>query len=233
MSCRGGGSRTLVGRLLCACSSVELRLRTGAAAGGESRICAQWVPSSGIEPASPALQAGAITRSATRASLWPGWCPATGIVNYSIVRERVRCATTVVRGRGIEPRSTGSKPAGLPLADPRGVICFRSGTAWAGGESNPVRSGKSRVLRRQSFWPRCSFRLPPVGLEPTHAGLKGRCPTRWATTANDRRRRVCDVGAAGLEPAMGAAAQTGLQPVSFAARMHAPRSRSRDSFPVA
>jgi hypothetical protein len=57
------------------------------------RACAPPVPSSGIEPAPPGLQPGAITRSATRASLWPGWCPATGIVDYSIVRERFRCAT--------------------------------------------------------------------------------------------------------------------------------------------
>ena len=46
------------------------------------------VPSSGIEPAFPGLQPGAITRSATRAFVRPGWCPATGIVGYSIVRER-------------------------------------------------------------------------------------------------------------------------------------------------
>ena len=59
----------------------------------ELRAHNRMVPSSGIEPASPALQAGAITRSATRAVLWPGWCPATGIVNYSIVRDHVRCAT--------------------------------------------------------------------------------------------------------------------------------------------
>ena len=45
------------------------------------------VPSSGIEPASPALQAGAITRSASRAKVWPGTrdlvpgsCPATGMI---------------------------------------------------------------------------------------------------------------------------------------------------------
>lgn len=24
--------------------------------------------------------------------MWPGWCPATGIVDYSVVKERVRCA---------------------------------------------------------------------------------------------------------------------------------------------
>jgi hypothetical protein len=54
-----------------------------------------------------------------------GWCPATGIVDYSVVRERVRCAT-----------------------HPRGS-----------GESNPVRSVKSRVLRRQSFCPGCMIDL--------------------------------------------------------------------------
>jgi hypothetical protein len=52
-----------------------------------------------------------------------------------------------VRGRGFEPRRAGSKPAGLPLADPRSV------SSWASGDSNPARSGKSRVLRHQSFWP--------------------------------------------------------------------------------
>jgi hypothetical protein len=57
---------------------------------------APMVPSSGIEPASPALQAGAISRSATRASSWPGWCPATGIVDYSVVRERFRRATNSI-----------------------------------------------------------------------------------------------------------------------------------------
>ena len=58
------------------------------------RVPRLMVPSSGIEPASPALQAGAITRSATRTVLWPGWCPATGIVDYSIFKELIRRATS-------------------------------------------------------------------------------------------------------------------------------------------
>src|SRR5579871_6770063 len=125
-SSRDGGSCTLVARLSCACSAVELRLwapgaaarwavtriraRSGwlelpqrppvpetgahltelhpevghtalqagnrpraarARARGEDGVCPQ-VPSSGIEPASPALRAGAITRSATRASCGRG-----------------------------------------------------------------------------------------------------------------------------------------------------------------
>src|ERR1041385_2947032 len=49
---------------------------------------------SGIEPASPALQAGAITRSAFRAKSWPetedGHCPATGIVDYLVVKDHPR-----------------------------------------------------------------------------------------------------------------------------------------------
>ena len=47
----------------------------------------EMVLPSGIEPASPALQAGAITRSATRASSRPGWCPAAGIVDYLVFKE--------------------------------------------------------------------------------------------------------------------------------------------------
>ena len=52
---------------------------------------------SGIEPASPVLQTGAITRSASRAKVWPGVggraadpCPATGIVSYLIVKDHPR-----------------------------------------------------------------------------------------------------------------------------------------------
>ena len=52
---------------------------------------------SGIEPASPVLQTGAITRSASRAKSWPATtelpmvsCPATGIVNYLIVKDHPR-----------------------------------------------------------------------------------------------------------------------------------------------
>jgi hypothetical protein len=50
---------------------------------------------SGIGPASPALQAGAITRSATGAKSWPRLdqgrlCPATGIVIYLIVKDHPR-----------------------------------------------------------------------------------------------------------------------------------------------
>ena len=92
---RGGGSRTLVARLSSACSALELRLSAPGVRrkSDPAAVAFVLVPSSGIEPASPAVRAGAITRSATRAVLWPGWCPATGIVYYSIVREQLRCAT--------------------------------------------------------------------------------------------------------------------------------------------
>jgi hypothetical protein len=76
----------------------------------------------------------------------------------------------------------------------------RIGQARAGGESNPVRSGKNRVLRRQSFQPSQS----------SNAKAKPR-----------NSHATCD----------GRAAQAGLRPASFAARMRAPRSRSCDSFP--
>ena len=36
--------------------------------------------------------------------------------------------------------------------------------------------------------------VPSVGLEPTHAGLKGRYPTSWVTTANARRHFVWNYG---------------------------------------
>jgi hypothetical protein len=127
--------------------------------GHHGHVEAAGVPSSGIEPASPALQAGAITRSATRALLWPGWCPATGIVNYSIVKERIRCAT---KSFGDEDSNLDWQGQNLlayrwPIPDWERVGTrtpigrARIGQAWGGGESNPVRSGKNRVLRRQSF----------------------------------------------------------------------------------
>jgi hypothetical protein len=28
-----------------------------------------------------------------KGKLWPGWCPATGIVDYSVVKDLLRCAT--------------------------------------------------------------------------------------------------------------------------------------------
>jgi hypothetical protein len=34
-----------------------------------------------------------------------------------------------VRGRGVEPRFAGSKPAGLPLVDPRGAFCGQNAAA--------------------------------------------------------------------------------------------------------
>ena len=75
--------------------------------------------------------------------------------------------------------------------------------------------------------------LPPVGLEPTHAGLKGRYPTSWVTAAHVCRRLVCECGSGRTRTCDGRWAQTGLQPASFAARMHAPPTRSRNSFPIA
>lgn len=43
---------------------------------------------SGIEPAPPGLQPGAITRSATGASRWPDWRPASRILGYEVVKDR-------------------------------------------------------------------------------------------------------------------------------------------------
>ena len=149
---RGGGSRTLIARLSSACSALELRLSAPGARreSNPAAVAFVLVPSSGIEPASPALQAGAITRSATRAVLWPGWCPATGVVDYSVVREQLRCAT----------QSFGDEDSNLDWQGQNLLACRwptpelgRFGQAWGGGESNPVRSGKNRVLRRQSFRP--------------------------------------------------------------------------------
>ena len=66
---------------------------------------------SGIEPASPVLQTGAITRSASRAKSWPGIaglpaisCPATGIVDYLVVKDHPRPSPGCCRG-SLELRS--------------------------------------------------------------------------------------------------------------------------------
>jgi hypothetical protein len=88
-----------------------------------------------------------------------------------------------VSGPGVEPGFLRSERSGLPLADPeqRGPARNRTPLARVRTECFAVKA--SGPLRRDRV-------VPSVGLEPTQAGLKGRCPSRWASTANDRRRRV-------------------------------------------
>ena len=114
----------------------------------------------------------------------------------------------VVRGRGVEPRRTGSKPVGLPLADPR-AVAFRDGferrhlrsersglpladpgSRGPAGSRTPFARLRAECLAIKASDPHQSREVPSVGLEPTQSGLKGRCPSRWASTANDCRRRV-------------------------------------------
>ncbi len=219
------------------------------------RVPQSIVPSSGIEPASPALRAGAITRSATRACCGRGGARprASSTIRLSgscFVAQRNRSGTRTrtsidrvktcgpafgrspigyVPGRGFEPRSLRSERSGLPLADPesgkRGLAGSRTPFARVRTECFAVKASSPRV--RASRW------VPPVGLEPTQSGLKGRCPTSWATAARSGRRLVFECGSDRTRTCDGRQAQTGLRPASFAARMHAPRSRSRDSFPFA
>ena len=157
----------------------------------------------------------------------------------------------LVRGRGVEPRRTGSKPVGLPLADPgsRGSAGNRTPFARLRAECFAIKASDphvrlsrepatgSRTLPRDGSGEQSSLSptrsLPPVGLEPTHAGLKGRYPTTWVTAAHVCRRLVCECGSGRTRTCDGRWAQTGLQPVSFAARMHAPPTRSCNSLPVA
>ena len=66
---------------------------------------------SGIEPASPRFRRGAITRSATRAKSWPeteyGHCPATGIVDYLIVKDHPRPSPWLLPRLKQRPESFG------------------------------------------------------------------------------------------------------------------------------
>lgn len=155
-----------------------------------------------------------------------------------------------VPGRGLEPRHLRSERSGLPLADPGsgGAAGNRTPFARVRAECFAIKASAPHVplsrepatgsrtlprwLRRASS-PSPTRSLPPVGLEPTHAGLKGRYPTSWVTAAHVCRRLVCECGSGRTRTCDGRWAQTGLQPASFAARMHAPPTRSRNSFPVA
>jgi hypothetical protein len=129
-----------------------------------------------------------------------------------------------VPGRGFEPRHLRSERRGLPLADP--------GSRGAAGIRTPFARVRAECFAIKASAPHVRL-LPPVGLEPTHAGLKGRYPTSWVTAAHVCRRLVCECGSGRTRTCDGRWAQTGLQPASFAARMHAPPTRSRNSFPVA
>ena len=135
-----------------------------------------------------------------------------------------RSPSWAVPGRGLEPRHLRSERRGLPLADPGSRGSARSRTPFA--------RVRTECFAFKASDPHVGL-LPPVGLEPTHTGLKGRYPTSWATTADVCRRPVCECGSGRTRTCDGRWAQTGLQPVSFAARMHAPPSRSRNSFPLA
>ncbi len=129
-----------------------------------------------------------------------------------------------VPGPGLEPGHLRSERRGLPLADP--------GSRGAAGSRTPFARLRAECFAIKASAPHVRW-LPPVGLEPTHAGLKGRYPTSWVTTAHVRRRLVCECGSDRTRTCDGRWAQTGLQPASFAARMHAPPTRSRNSFPIA
>jgi hypothetical protein len=155
-----------------------------------------------------------------------------------------------VPGRGFEPRQLRSERSGLPLADPgsRGSAGSRTPFARLRAECFAIKASDphvrlsrepatgSRTLPRdgsdEQSSPSPTRLLPPVGLEPTHAGLKGRYPTSWVTAAHVCRRLVCECGSGRTRTCDGRWAQTGLQPVSFAARMHAPPTMSRNNFPV-
>ena len=122
------------------------------------------------------------------------------------------------------PRHLRSERSGLPLADP--------GSRGSAGSRTPFARLRAECFAIKASDPHVRL-LPPVGLEPTHAGLKGRYPTSWVTAAHVCRRLVCECGSGRTRTCDGRVAQTGLQPASFAARMHAPPSRSRNSFPLA
>ena len=195
------------------------------------------VPPSGIEPASPALRAGAITRSATRACCGRGGArprasstirlSENGLVaqqacsgtrtRTSIGRVKTcwlavgRSPSWVVPGRGLgqpgtlkgfpdppatepsrqslvgstRPRHLRSARRGLPLADP--------GSRGSAGSRTPFARVRTECFAFKASDPHVEL-LPPVGLEPTHADLKGRDPTTWATAAHVCRRLVCECG---------------------------------------
>ncbi len=58
------------------------------------------------------------------------------------------------------------------------------------GNRTPFARLRAECLAIKASDPGQSRRVPSVGLEPTQAGLKGRCPSRWASTAYLCRRCV-------------------------------------------
>jgi hypothetical protein len=100
------------------------------------------------------------------------------------------------------------------------------------GIRTPFARVRAECLAIKASDPGRAHWLPSVGLEPTPSGLKGRCPSRWASTAHTCRRRVFFRGSGMTRTCAWTYVQTGLQPASFATRMHAPRWGSCNSFPV-
>ena len=134
-----------------------------------------------------------------------------------------------VPGPGLEPGYLRSERGGLPLADPGSDL--RVGPA---GTRTPLARVRAECFAIKASGPHNRW-LPSVGLEPTQAGLKGRYPTSWATTAQKYRQRVFVCGSGRTRTCAWAFAGTGLLPadiVQLAARMHAPPKRSRNSFSV-
>jgi hypothetical protein len=194
------------------------------------------VPSSGIEPTSPALQAGAITRSATRAKLWPGWGPATGIVDYSVVRERFACATSVFGDEDSNLDRQGQNLLACRWPIPE-LDC--SGTkARAAGNPQRIPGPPATEPSRQSLVgstrPR-HLRSARRGLPLADPGSRGSAGSR---TPFARVRTECFAFKAS-DPHVELLPPVGLEPTHanivahLATRMHAPRSRSRNSFPLA
>jgi hypothetical protein len=96
-----------------------------------------------------------------------------------------RSPNGLVPGPGFEPGFLRSERRGLPLADPGGR---RGGLP---GTRTPLARVRTECFAVKACCPDLGVTVPSVGFEPTQAGLKGRCPSRWATTANEGRRSVC------------------------------------------
>ena len=102
------------------------------------------------------------------------------------------------------------------------------------GTRTPFARVRTECLAIKASDPRQVGLLPSVGLEPTQSGLKGRCPSRWASTANHFCRRVFFRGSGRTRTCAWAFAQTGLQPVSptWPLRYTLPSWGSCNSFPI-
>ncbi len=154
---------------------------------------------------------------------------------------------TLGRRRGCSGMRTRTSISGVKV---RGPAFGRSPIGGGpGGNRTPFARVRAECFAIKASGPHPGDpAVPSAGLEPTQAGLKGRCPTAWASTANDSRQCVfvqtCGSGRTRTERDIAAKprchevavaatcawafAQTGLQPASFATRMHAPRSGSGD-----